>query len=144
MSFLRRASGEDYDIIQKLHAYLSPGTPLDRGDFTAQLSSIQNSQNHDVFVLVLEEGHVVGCVTLFCERKFRHDAKSVLHVEDLVVDEHCRSLGYGRTILEHVKQFALRQNCYKIILNCSDDHIQNFYSKNGFTRKNIQMALYLE
>lgn len=44
-------------------------------------------------------------------------------------------------IIEQLKAIAIKQKCYKIILDCGENNIP-FYEKCGFNRKEIQMTLY--
>lgn len=87
---------------------------------------------------------VLGSITFICETKLIHDSKCVLHIEDLIIRAKYRKSGIGTILLEFAKQFAVNNNCYKIILDCKDS-IKSFYEKNNYVQhnNNIQMSCYL-
>ena len=68
---------------------------------------------------------------------------SVGHIEDIVVDKNIRGSGLGRIIIEHLVNFGFKNNCYKIILDCSEKN-KKFYEKLGFQKKEIQMVNYIK
>jgi len=86
--------------------------------------------------------NIIGTGTLFIEHKFIHGGKNVAHIEDIVVHQNFRNLKISQTILDKLKEFASNNNCYKIILDCNQNLTQ-FYIKNNFDVKGIQMAIYL-
>jgi glucosamine-phosphate N-acetyltransferase len=63
------------------------------------------------------------------------------HIEDIVVSEKHRNLGIARSILTELKKHAYIKDCYKVILDCSEENIK-FYEKNDFIYKGAQMAVY--
>ncbi len=110
---------------------------------SSQFKSIceQLSRNHIIYVIE-QDSKIVASITLIREPKFIHGGKSVLHIEDVVVDKNSRGLGYGKKILQHALQYAKDTGCYKIILNCALE-CEHFYHKLGFKSKNIEMSQYL-
>ncbi len=108
-------------------------------------------------------GAVLACGTLLVERKLIRSAGCAGHVEDVVVDADARGRGVGKALLDALVAKAKALGCYKarigqrawlhacwaltllyrqVILDCSEEN-QAFYSKCGFKRKEVQMALYL-
>lgn len=94
-----------------------------------------------IFVAIVNE-KIVGSITFILEQKIIHDGKFVLHIEDVIVDKNFRGNGYASKLLNFSKEYAKKNKCYKIILDC-DKKLNGFYSKNGFENRNIQMSLYL-
>jgi glucosamine-phosphate N-acetyltransferase len=47
----------------------------------------------------------------------------------------------GKLLLAALTDLARQRGCYKVILDCSEDNVE-FYTKCGFKRKEVQMALY--
>ena len=97
----------------------------------------------NVYVFVNEKIQIYGVITALYERKLIHNGGIVCHIEDFVVDEKQRKNNIGRELLNHVIEDAKKKECYKIILNCTSQ-MEYFYSKFGFSSKNIQMSMYLE
>jgi glucosamine-phosphate N-acetyltransferase len=87
-------------------------------------------------------GSLVACGTLLVERKLIRNAGCAGHVEDVVVDATFRGGGVGKLLLSALVAAARAAGCYKVILDCSEANT-GFYAKCGFTRKEVQMALYL-
>tara|TARA_B110000093_G_scaffold54366_1_gene58530 strand:- start:18 stop:314 length:297 start_codon:yes stop_codon:yes gene_type:complete len=84
---------------------------------------------------------IIGSVTIFIETKLIHNFGKVAHVEDVIVDNTCRGKGLGKMLVQKCIDYAQKHDCYKIILNCSDENIP-FYEKCGFSKKENEMALY--
>ena len=97
---------------------------------------IYNKQNYTKIVRT-----IVGSVTIFIETKLIHNFGKVAHIEDVIVDNKCRGKGLGKMLLQKSIDYALIHDCYKIILNCSDENIP-FYEKCGFSKKENEMTLY--
>lgn len=96
--------------------------------------------NKNIFILK-DSNKIIGSITLLLEQKIIHDGKFVLHIEDLVIDKNYRGKKLASKLLDFAKSYAKIKNCYKIILDC-DEKLENFYTKNNYLKKNIQMALY--
>ena len=86
---------------------------------------------------------IIASGTIIIEPKIIRNGKSVGHIEDIVVRQNFRGKGISQQILYILKQTALKQNCYKVILDCSEE-VKNVYIKNGFQIKGYQMAEYFE
>lgn len=89
----------------------------------------------------LNDNKIIATGSLFIENKFIHNLGSVAHIEDVVVLDEYRLNGLGKKIITELVQMARDMNCYKIILDCSDENIE-FYKKLGFIKKAHCMAIY--
>lgn len=106
-------------------------------DFVKNLSN-----NHDIFILFdPSNNNIIGTVTLLFEQKLIHNGKYVCHIEDLIISDEYKNNRYGTLFLKFIKNYAKIKDCYKIILNCSQN-IKDFYSKNNFSNRNIEMSYY--
>mmetsp|Transcript_6048 Transcript_6048/g.14026 ORF Transcript_6048/g.14026 Transcript_6048/m.14026 type:complete len:155 (-) Transcript_6048:194-658(-) len=83
---------------------------------------------------------VVATATLLVEKKFVHKGSSVGHIEDVVVDAGHRKKGLAKQALAFLEQEAKNLNCYKIILDCSDENVP-VYEKSGYKPCQRQMRL---
>lgn len=107
-------------------------------NFKEQITNL----NKDTHIYVLEEkGKITATGTLLIEHKFIHRLSRVGHIEDIVVDKSFRKQGIGKKLILFLEKKALEQNCYKIILNCSDKMI-GYYESLDFTQKNMEMSKY--
>lgn len=84
---------------------------------------------------------IVGSGTVIIEPKIFRNARSVAHIEDIVVDKNFRGQGVAQNILNKLKDYAIQTDCYKIILDC-DANVCGVYEKNGFEIKGVQMGQY--
>ena len=89
----------------------------------------------------IDKIHIIGTGTIIYEPKIIHNGKYVGHIEDIVVSEKHRNFGIARSILTELKKHAYVKDCYKVILDCSEENIK-FYEKNDFIYKGSQMAVY--
>ena len=98
--------------------------------------------NHTIYVLEDIDNHaIIGTITLLIEAKIIHNMGKVAHIEDVVIDPNYRGTNLGKTLVQKVTDIAHEENCYKIILDCSE-HNEIFYKKCEFKRKGLQMAQY--
>ena len=124
----------------KLYDQLSPNNELKEMKDNVFIDFVNRS---NVFVYVNEKIQIHGAITALYERKIIHNGGIVCHVEDFVVDKNQRNKNIGTQLLTHVIEDAKMRNAYKIILDCKSE-LEYFYSKFGFSSKNIQMSMYFE
>jgi len=93
-------------------------------------NNIQSNPNHIIIVAEINN-KIVGSTTLLIEPKFIHQGGFVGHIEDVVVSKEFQGQKIGEKIIKYVLEIAEKQDCYKTILNCSDD-VKQFYEKIGF------------
>ena len=84
---------------------------------------------------------IIGSGTIIFEPKLIRGGKCVGHIEDIVASSEYRGKGIGKDLIGLLTEEGREKNCYKIILDCVED-LEDFYCKNGFKKKGIQMALY--
>lgn len=114
---------------------------IDNIDFNNFVNGLHN--NHNILVIEdINKSIIIGTITFIIECKIIHNMGKVCHIEDLVIDKNYRGLGLGKLLVDKVKEIAILQNCYKIILNCNEKNI-DFYKKLSFNVCNTQMAIYL-
>jgi glucosamine-phosphate N-acetyltransferase len=113
--------------------------------FTKRFLEIQKLHPYfQIWLMIDKETEcLIGCGTIILEPKFIHELSSVAHIEDLCIDKHFQMLGYGRVLINYLQSIAVKEKCYKIILNCSDKNIP-FYERCGFNSVNVEMSIYLD
>lgn len=87
-----------------------------------------------------ETNELIGTASLVVEPKFFRGGRNVAHIEDVVTAPEHRSRGVGHKLLQAVEECAFDHDCYKIILDCSDE-LAVFYEKKGFRRCERQMRM---
>jgi glucosamine-phosphate N-acetyltransferase len=103
--------------------------------------------NHQIFVIEKEMENdkktiIVGSITVLIEQKLIRSMGKVAHIEDLITHKSYRGQHIASQLIEHVKEYAKQNACYKMILNC-DASLERFYERNGFINNGTQMSLYL-
>jgi glucosamine-phosphate N-acetyltransferase len=84
---------------------------------------------------------LVGSGTIIIEPKIIRSCMNVGHIEDIVVKSNFRGMKISQNILNKLKNHALNNNCYKVILDC-DINVISVYKSNGFESNGIQMVKY--
>ncbi len=105
---------------------------LDREKAKNIFEKINSNSNHFVYVAILD-GIIVGSTTMIIEPKFIHEGGNVAHIEDVVVSKEYQGKGIGELLIQSLLELAKDSNCYKTILNCSDE-VKPFYEKIGFKK----------
>ena len=93
-------------------------------------NNIKSNPNHIIIVAEIND-RIIGATTLLIEPKFIHKGGFVGHIEDVVVSKEFQGQKIGEKIIKYVLKVAEKYNCYKTILDCSDD-VKQFYEKMGF------------
>jgi glucosamine-phosphate N-acetyltransferase len=128
----------------KLIKQLSDTVVYDVDKFILNLDQINNYGIIYVACLNLpfsDDFIIIGSGTCFLEPKIIHNFMNVGHIEDIVVDANFRGKGIVHNILNNLKNYAVSNNCYKVILDCHSDLVK-VYSKSSYTQKGVQMAIY--
>ena len=111
---------------------LKKASNLDREKANNVFEKINSNSNHFVYVAILD-GIVVGSTTMIIEPKFIHDGGNVAHIEDVVVSNEYQRKGIGEMLIQSLLDLAKDSNCYKTILDCSEE-VKLFYEKIGFKK----------
>jgi glucosamine-phosphate N-acetyltransferase len=103
-----------------------------------------NKMNSMIYVIRdMKLNKIVASGTIFIEHKFIHNCRCVGHIEDIVVHKDYRRNGFGKMLINILMEYAKKNNCYKVILDCSID-VKNFYINCGFKEKGIEMSRYFD
>lgn len=125
------------DVIELLQAMSDFRPSKDEHDLIWKEFSEQN--NVFSFIATLED-KVVGYGSLLIETKIRGGKWG--HVEDIVSHKNYRNLGVGKSIVDFLLSFAKDNGCYKVSLQCSNEHI-SFYKKCGYNLKGVSMEQFI-
>ena len=149
---IRRAENRDMNAILDLlsqvleiHAVIRPdlfrsGTRKYTGE---ELEEIFRDNSRPVFVAE-DGGRVMGYC--FCEIQEIKDSNNLresrsLFIDDLCVDEHCRSQRVGTMLYDYAADYARSIGCYDIILYLweGNDTAKRFYEAKGFKPRKTLM-----
>ena len=86
---------------------------------------------------------MVGSYALLVMHNLAHRGTPSAVVEDVVVDQRCRSQGVGRQMMDHAMAQAREAGCYKLALssNLKRTRAHAFYESLGFQRHGISFAI---
>jgi N-acetylglutamate synthase-like GNAT family acetyltransferase len=133
---IREAEARDAPAIHELYRQLVRPVAPDVGvDVRAdRIEQIRSDPHNFLWVLESEDG-VVGTafVTLCLDPMHNRQPYAVL--ENFVVDERCRTKGYGAQLMRYAMDFCHRADCSKIMLQSHDSRSQAhaFFEAQGFS-----------
>lgn len=135
-------SNLETENLKNLVAVLGQLTIVDIDDTTNLRNHIQNMKvqtvNKSHILVVKYEDKIIGTGTLLIEHKIIHSLGKVGHIEDIVIDNEYRGLGLAKMLIDKLISIGTSENCYKIILDASDD-VAGFYEKLGFHKHSNNM-----
>ena len=102
---------------------------------------IEAEKNISIYVLE-ENNKLLAAGTILFERKFIHNISLYGHIEDIIVKKEHQKKGYGKLLINKLIDVCKTNNCYKILLDCSNELVP-FYEKCGFKLNSNQMVIYL-
>ena len=102
------------------------------GDISNVNIILEKIKNQNTYIIVMEKkDEIVGMASILIEQKLIHSGGRVGHIEDVVVKRNHRGEGIGKLLIHECVIKAQSYNCYKVILDCSDENT-TFYEKCGF------------
>jgi len=102
---------------------------------------IKKNKNHFIYAAIDKKSNeIIGMITLLVEPKFIHDCGFLGHIEDVVTRKDFEGQGIGKELVKQVVKQAKKMDCYRVILDCSDENMK-FYEKCGFHRRENEMTL---
>lgn len=113
-----------------------------------ELKTMVKDDNAPIFVAD-EDGEVLGYAFTVLQRRLHNNNMTdirTLFIDDLCVDEKARGKHVGRSIFEHVKEYARTENVYHITLNVwsFNDKAISFYENVGLRPMETVMELILD
>lgn len=103
-------------------------------------------QNENTPVFVADGGEVLGYAFCILQEK-KNDSlfqdRKNLYIDDLCVDEGCRSQGIGKALFAYVKDYADSIGCHSVTLNvwAFNESALKFYASCGMEPQRIVMEL---
>ena len=157
MNKVRKATENDIDRILELLVQVDMvhhnGRPdLFKGPATKynaeELRTIINEAETPVFVCEDENGKVLGHA--FCIQKYQKEDSvltsiSTLYIDDICVDETSRGEGVGRSLYDHVLEYAREHKFYNVTLNVwtCNPRAMKFYEVMGMKPQKVVMETIL-
>lgn len=156
---IRRAKEKDMERINELLRQVCLVHHIGRPDLfkgdnnrkytNEQLREMIHDDQRPIFVAVDDEDFVMGYA--FCifqqhlDDNILTDIKT-LYIDDLCVDENIRGRHIGKSLYEHVLEFAKAQECYNVTLNVwsCNEAAMRFYENCGLKPQKVGMETILK
>jgi len=134
-------SSEYEELISLLSEAFKYKNKLTEYQFTNILYDRIQSDVH-TFVMKLD-GVIIGTASVILEQKLIYSGCQIAHVEEVAIRSDLCGFGYGRQLMEHIKEFCKQQKCRKMVLFCSNPNVK-FYNKVGMKNSSNLMSIYFE
>lgn len=113
-----------------------------------ELRAIIHDDKTPIFVAVDEKEEVMGYAFCIFQQHINNNILTdikTLYIDDLCVDETIRGKHIGKSLYEHVLNFAKESGCYNVTLNVwsLNESAMKFYEKCGLKSQKIGMETIL-
>ncbi len=127
---LRLATSRDAESIARLSGQL--GYPSTAAETARRLADLGGNGEHAVFVAEGDQA-LLGWIHVRVSHLLLADTPA--EIAGLVVDEHHRSRGVGRLLMQRAEQWAADQGCRSVRLrsNVIRDRAHAFYARLGYS-----------
>ena len=136
---IREAEARDAPAIHELYRQLvrpvAPDVDVDvRAD---RIEQIWNDPHNFLWVLESDDGVVGSAFVTLCLDPMHHRQPFAV-LENFIVDERCRTKGYGAQLMHYAVDFCYRADCSKIMLQSHSSRSQAhaFFEAQGFCAAN--------
>jgi glucosamine-phosphate N-acetyltransferase len=140
---IRRLEGNDYNLgYVELLSELTKVGNISKENWIERFNTIKYSNLIEIWVIHdTDSNKIIATGTILIEPKFIHNCGKVGHIEDIVTSKKFNGKGLGKKIINLLTERAKINDCYKVILDCSEHNV-GFYEKCGFSVKGREMSLY--
>lgn len=131
---IREMNADDFEGLSQLYTHLHSNKPIKKNDKNLSLfNEILADKNHHIIVAETDGKIVSSCVCVVVPN-LTHNQKPYALIENVVTDKNYRKNGFASACLSYVKQIALDNHCYKIMLltGSKKRSTHKFYRKNGY------------
>jgi GNAT superfamily N-acetyltransferase len=126
----------DYDKMADLAAQL--GYECTSTDIRNRMDQMCDPHQYAVYVAELPGDRIAGWIGVYIFRAI--ELNSFAEISGLVVDQHIRSRGIGKALLDVAEQWARRRGCSTISVhsNVTRERAHRFYTRNGYQHTKTQ------
>ncbi|SDQ19796.1 GNAT family N-acetyltransferase [Pseudovibrio sp. Tun.PSC04-5.I4] len=131
---LRQLIPDDFMDVAVLLNELTEGVPVaDRDEDRSHFSKLLSHEGTSIFGLELE-GTIVSCATLHILPNMTYGGRPYCLAENVVTLRAHQGRGYGKLVMNTLKEAAWSANAYKIMLLTGQDRgVKGFYESLGYT-----------
>ena len=148
---IRNAQIDDVNMVSELMLQVAKIHSSARRDIFKEKNieeiknEVNNRMNNKENILIAEENNSIFGVIIYKIKEVREHInlkdRTVLWIDELVVDENLRGKGIGRSLFLEVNKIAKENNCNAVELNCWNFNRQaiKFYEKCGMNTQRLIM-----
>lgn len=140
--YIRQATGDDEEILYQMICNLENKT-MDREAFRSVF--LKNVISERICYLVAElSGRPVGMGSCHVQPLLHH-ACMVGEIQEMYVDEACRSQNIGKAIVAGLVTFAQSRGALQIEVTSNNvrEKAHAFYQREGFSKSHVKLVRYL-
>ena len=150
---IRNAQIDDVNMVSELMLQVAKIHSSARRDIFKEKNieeiknEVNNRMNNKENILIAEENNSIFGVIIYKIKEVREHInlkdRTVLWIDELVVDENIRGKGIGRSLFLEVNKIAKENNCNAVELNCWNFNRQEikFYEKCGMNTQRLIMEV---
>jgi GNAT superfamily N-acetyltransferase len=150
---IRNAQIDDVNMVSELMLQVAKIHSSARRDIFKEKNieeiknEVNNRMNNKEKILIAEENNSIFGVIIYKIKEVREHInlkeRTVLWIDELVVDENIRGKGIGRSLFLEVNKIAKENNCNAVELNCWNFNRQaiKFYEKCGMNTQRLIMEV---
>ncbi len=131
---IREICNNDLDELLILYTHLHNNPmPEKSEDLLMIWDKICNDENHHIIV-VEENGQIISSCVCAIIPNLTHNQQPYALVENVITHPDYRNKGYGTKCLNHAKEIAIQNGCYKMMLltGSKENSTLNFYKNAGY------------
>lgn len=131
---IREIRNEDFEGLMKLYTQLHDNPmPEHTEELLAKWNRILEDKDHHIIVAE-EDGKIVSSCVCVIIPNLTHEQRPYALIENVITDEKYRGRGLASKCLDHAKQIAVQENCYKIMLltGSKEESTLRFYRNAGY------------
>lgn len=133
---IREVREDDFDGLMALYMHLHDNPFPEKDEKIAALwNGIVNEPNHHI-VVAEEDGKIVSSCVCVIIPNLTRGQRPYAFIENVVTDEKYRKRGLATACLDHAREIARRENCYKMMLltGSKQESTLRFYEQAGYNR----------
>lgn len=131
---VREIRNEDFEGLMRLYMQLHDNPmPEYTEELLAKWNRILEDEAHHIIVAE-EYGEIVSSCVCVIIPNLTHEQRPYALIENVITDEKYRGRGLASKCLDHAKQIAEQENCYKIMLltGSKEESTLRFYRNAGY------------
>ena len=131
---IREITDRDFDGLMTLYMQLHDNPFPEKDERVLGIwQEILADRNHHIIVAE-EDGRIVSSCVCVIIPNLTRGQRPYAFIENVITDETYRRRGLAKACLDHAREIAKRENCYKMMLLTGSKHQStlDFYEKAGY------------